>query len=143
MYFVSLIALGYLQAYLSRLRRIICAFFYPKREKKRILFLYNDRLKKRKRYHSFKIGFLKKLIKDKEQLINENLFHFFAYLWAKITNSKKCIICEQSVQHNYTVCAQENCQLVYCSQCWQLSGRICHACDQRQCEDTDLTDDQV
>lgn len=36
-----------IQAYTQRLRRLICAYFYRKREKKRILFLYNQSLKRR------------------------------------------------------------------------------------------------
>nr|XP_035980348.1 E3 ubiquitin-protein ligase DCST1 isoform X3 [Halichoerus grypus] len=36
-----------LQAFAYRLRRVIAAFYFPKREKKRILFLYNDLLRKR------------------------------------------------------------------------------------------------
>lgn len=35
------------QAYLLRLRRVICSYFYRKREKKRVLFLYNETLKRR------------------------------------------------------------------------------------------------
>lgn len=41
-----------IQAYTQRLRRLICAYFYRKREKKRVLFLYNETLKRR-------IGFFK------------------------------------------------------------------------------------
>ena len=37
-----------IEAYGLRLRRLICAFFYRKREKKRVLYLYNEMLKKRK-----------------------------------------------------------------------------------------------
>ncbi|XP_061721063.1 protein sneaky [Cydia pomonella] len=33
--------------YTSRLRRLICSYFYPRREKQRVLHLYNDILKKR------------------------------------------------------------------------------------------------
>lgn len=40
------------QAYTQRLRRLICAYFYRKREKKRVLFIYNETLKRR-------IGFFK------------------------------------------------------------------------------------
>lgn len=40
------------QAYTQRLRRLICSYFYLKREKKRILYLYNETLKRR-------IGFFK------------------------------------------------------------------------------------
>lgn len=35
------------QAYIQRLRRVICSYFYRKREKKRVLFLYNETLKRR------------------------------------------------------------------------------------------------
>ena len=41
-----------LQAYIQRTRRLICSYFYRKREKKRVLFLYNETLKRR-------IGFLR------------------------------------------------------------------------------------
>lgn len=35
------------QAYVLRVRRVICAYFYRKREKKRVLYLYNETLKRR------------------------------------------------------------------------------------------------
>ncbi|XP_032120759.1 E3 ubiquitin-protein ligase DCST1 isoform X3 [Sapajus apella] len=44
---VLLVWLSLLQAFGYRLRRVIAAFYFPKREKKRILFLYNELLKKR------------------------------------------------------------------------------------------------
>ncbi|KAJ8920140.1 hypothetical protein NQ315_011799 [Exocentrus adspersus] len=36
-----------LQAYMLRLRGVICAYFYRRRQKKRVLFLYNESLKRR------------------------------------------------------------------------------------------------
>lgn len=42
-----LVCLCLLQAFGYRLRRVIAAFYFPKREKKRILFLYNELLRKR------------------------------------------------------------------------------------------------
>uniref|UniRef100_A0A452V194 DC-STAMP domain containing 1 n=1 Tax=Ursus maritimus TaxID=29073 RepID=A0A452V194_URSMA len=42
-----LLPLCLLQAFAYRLRRVIAAFYFPKREKKRTLFLYNDLLRKR------------------------------------------------------------------------------------------------
>uniref|UniRef100_A0A2K5C3Q8 DC-STAMP domain containing 1 n=1 Tax=Aotus nancymaae TaxID=37293 RepID=A0A2K5C3Q8_AOTNA len=44
---VLLVWLSLLQAFGYRLRRVIAAFYFPKREKKRILFLYNELLAKR------------------------------------------------------------------------------------------------
>lgn len=46
----------WLQAYIQRFRRVICAYFYRKREKKRVLFLYNESLKRR-------IGFFRQTTK--------------------------------------------------------------------------------
>lgn len=45
--YFSVWAMMLIQAYIQRLRRIICAYFYRKREKKRIIFLYNETLKRR------------------------------------------------------------------------------------------------
>lgn len=42
-----LVCLCLAQAFGYRLRRVIAAFYFPKREKKRALFFYNEFLKKR------------------------------------------------------------------------------------------------
>lgn len=49
------------------MRRIICSYFYPKREKSRVLYLYNKLLKRRRRI--FKI--MSQKIRDKMK-INRN-----------------------------------------------------------------------
>lgn len=46
-YFIIWIMM-WIQAYTQRTRRLICSYFFRKREKKRILFLYNETLKRRK-----------------------------------------------------------------------------------------------
>ncbi|XP_050303167.1 protein sneaky-like isoform X2 [Anthonomus grandis grandis] len=38
----------WIQAYTQRLRRLICSYYFRKREKQRVLFLYNETLKRRK-----------------------------------------------------------------------------------------------
>ncbi|XP_038643012.1 E3 ubiquitin-protein ligase DCST1 [Scyliorhinus canicula] len=47
---IGMILFCFLQVYTFRLRRVIAAFCFPKREKKRALFLYNDYLRKRIAY---------------------------------------------------------------------------------------------
>lgn len=37
-------------AYTQRLRRVICSFFYRKREKRRVLYLFNENLRRRHGY---------------------------------------------------------------------------------------------
>lgn len=43
----------YKLSFFTRLRRLICSYFYRKREKQRVLYLYNDLL--RKRYASLEV----------------------------------------------------------------------------------------
>uniref|UniRef100_A0A670YQW0 Dendritic cell-specific transmembrane protein-like domain-containing protein n=1 Tax=Pseudonaja textilis TaxID=8673 RepID=A0A670YQW0_PSETE len=43
----ALVMLCFLQVYVFRLRRVIAAFYFPKREKKRIIYLYNEMLRRR------------------------------------------------------------------------------------------------
>ena len=41
--FIMIFIIKIIEVYILRLRHIICGYFYPKRDKKRILYLYNDR----------------------------------------------------------------------------------------------------
>jgi len=40
----------YTSIYTQRMRRVICSFFYTKREKRRVLYLYNETLRRRLGY---------------------------------------------------------------------------------------------
>lgn len=46
--FAALIGMLLVEGYVLRTRRLICAFFFPKREKRRIIRLYNEMLRQRK-----------------------------------------------------------------------------------------------
>ncbi|GLV37969.1 sneaky [Carabus blaptoides fortunei] len=131
------------QGYILRLRRVICAFYYRKREKKRILFLYNETLKRR-------IGFfryMKKEVKKKvrEQRLEENLNLFVvlrvrcprACEWLRIfaMSRRKCIICtepepcfKKNISGNFSKCPNPTCHVVYCLECWHDLGETCYAC---------------
>lgn len=45
--YFSIWLMMWLQTYTQRTRRVICAYFFRKREKRRVLFLYNETLKRR------------------------------------------------------------------------------------------------
>lgn len=45
--YIGIWCLIVIQAYILRGRRVICSYFYRKREKKRVLYLYNETLKRR------------------------------------------------------------------------------------------------
>ncbi|XP_070550116.1 E3 ubiquitin-protein ligase DCST1-like [Ptychodera flava] len=117
----------YLEAYGLRLRRVICAYFYPKREKKRILFLYNDYLKKR-------IGFLKHMQKEVRRLAREenleadhSILTSLRYSFPKLCcclallglGKKRCLICKEREDANTHHCESENCNMAYCRECWE------------------------
>ncbi|XP_038058618.1 E3 ubiquitin-protein ligase DCST1-like [Patiria miniata] len=126
----------YLQAYGLRLRHIICAYFFPKKEKQRILFLYNETLKKR-------VGFLKFMRLKVRQLAREQkladkigtmrtlrthcplLCCCLAYL---NLGRRQCLICEDYEKAGFQKCPTKGCDFVYCGDCWKDVKRKCYAC---------------
>lgn len=53
--YVGIWVLLFTAAYTQRLRRVICSFFYRKREKRRVLYLYNESLRRRLGYARYDI----------------------------------------------------------------------------------------
>ncbi|CAH1156015.1 unnamed protein product [Phaedon cochleariae] len=144
-YFAILVML-FVQAYTQRLRRLICAYFYRKREKKRVLFLYNETLKRRKGFFRFMRKKVKRLVQ--EHRLKED-FSGFAILrmnypkvcdWLKIfaCARRDCLICQEPEprkRSDFVECPNEFCHFVYCAECWKDMGRICLAC-QTETEET-------
>ncbi|XP_053614954.1 protein sneaky-like [Plodia interpunctella] len=140
--YLWIILLLYLDPYTLRLRRLICSYFYPVREKQRILHLYNDILKNRIK--------LQKTLRRKaiqavraHYLSGENLLSLrmkFPRLlgWLRVlpTARMTCLICgETEPRHtgehepaSWHSCVTANCPFVYCVECWREVGR-CLACD--------------
>lgn len=119
------------QAYLLRLRCFICAYFHPQREKQRIIYLYNDRLRKRKAYTVYQLKKIRQLItmnthmRDSpllKNLINRTV----KYGWFKKLVKRYCSICETAQDEGSYQCPR--CSVFYCSQCWDLVGMVCRAC---------------
>ncbi|XP_069074496.1 E3 ubiquitin-protein ligase DCST1 isoform X1 [Pleurodeles waltl] len=117
------------QAYMHRIRRAIATFFFPKREKKRILFLYNEMLRRR----GFYVINVKKRIMARARrqrrmktVAPGPLHRFFArFKWFK---RKRCIVCKAKQNKNSVVCNNEECETVYCLLCWADMGKVCYAC---------------
>ncbi|RWS14000.1 DC-STAMP domain-containing protein 1-like protein [Dinothrombium tinctorium] len=142
--------INYFEAYFQRLRRLICAFFYPIREKKRILYLYNDRLKKRKSYLRYLIHRTRKLVRDKSASVDagffESLAHsssYFKFLRRFSFAKSSCVICDEKEDETFRKCGNDGCDLLYCEQCWRAVKRTCYGCDPFQSDDTDLTEDDI
>lgn len=122
------------EAYINRLRRLICAWFYSKREKQRVLYLYNRLLKRRK-------GLVKILLERVRQTIRRRKYSsrldfldrlVFYYptccRWIALFNRKSCSICSTKNPKRFEDCVSSKCFLTYCDECWQDLGETCLAC---------------
>lgn len=71
----------YNQVYIHRLKRFVCAYFYHKREKKRVLYLYNKMLKRRK--NAFKM--IARMVKEKLKVYGtfEEKKNFFQVIYLR------------------------------------------------------------
>ncbi|XP_051576255.1 E3 ubiquitin-protein ligase DCST1 [Myxocyprinus asiaticus] len=121
-----------LQVYTNRLRRVITAFYFPKREKRRILFLYNLQIQKR-------ISFIKRQrrwLRNQKQTFKNALLVLFGPLKCVSCRLYWCCVCDGFVRHNQAVqCSSADCTVIYCQQCWRDLDSICYACfTHNQCE---------
>ncbi|XP_061461947.1 E3 ubiquitin-protein ligase DCST1 [Rhineura floridana] len=135
----SLVLLCFVQVYVFRLRRIIAAFFFPKREKNRILFLYNEMLRQRV---AFVVVQRKRIIlrarqhKRLEKPFLDRVGRWFPFLQRFLR--KRCILCNLPESSNSRLCPDPDCGTLYCRVCWKDMGRICFACS----PDKLLSDDE-
>ncbi|CAH1790155.1 unnamed protein product [Owenia fusiformis] len=124
------------EAYGLRLRRVICQFFYPKREKKRILHLYNDVLKKRKGFLRHAQRRIKALARERKLSIKSNVLTSIRNEYPMLcgwlgmfgSSKKKCLICEEPENKNFYNCHTPGCNFGYCGECWIDMKEICYAC---------------
>ncbi|XP_038211433.1 protein sneaky-like [Zerene cesonia] len=142
--YLWILLLLFMNPYTLRLRRLICSYFYPQREKQRILHLYNDILKKRLK--------MQKTLRRKavqavraHYLSGENLLslrmkfpRILGWLGALPHARMKCLICEETEpwhrlqnRHNesWHSCENVKCPFLYCDECWKDIGSSCLACD--------------
>ncbi|XP_050352207.1 protein sneaky [Nymphalis io] len=145
--YLWILLLLYINPFTLRLRRLICSYFYCKREKERVLHLYNDILKKRLR--------MQKTLRKKavqavraHYLSGENLLsmrmrypQLLGWLGKLSVARMKCLICEETepkyaghkkITNSIEVwhsCVSTRCPFVYCNECWLEVGSQCLACD--------------
>ncbi|XP_030768206.1 protein sneaky [Sitophilus oryzae] len=142
----------WVQAYTNRLRRLICAYFFRKREKKRILFLYNETLKRRKGFFRFMKKNVERKARERRLEENYNAFQVLRIKYPKQCDwlrffkcaRKKCLVCEDPEPRklsNFIECMNDMCHFVYCMECWNDMGRECLVC-KIDSESDDLTDEE-
>ncbi|XP_035212440.1 protein sneaky-like [Stegodyphus dumicola] len=150
--FLLMFILMAIEAYALRLRRVICAFFYPKREKKRILYLYNDRMKKRRAFLQHMRARVRKAAREQAIAIDSGVLFSLRHLYPKYfgwlgklgLGKKKCLVCEEveSRKIPFIMCSDE-CPFCYCPECWIDIKRKCFVCLPDDDEDSAITEDDL
>nr|XP_015199898.1 PREDICTED: DC-STAMP domain-containing protein 1 isoform X1 [Lepisosteus oculatus] len=122
-----MVLLCWVQIYSNRLRRVIAAFFFPKREKQRVLFLYNEQLRRRMSY----------VQTQRQRLIRQARAGQAAGRVSAVLSSlcgrlgcqrRGCCVCGEPQREGGVVCPLQSCGAVYCLQCWRDLGQFCFAC---------------
>ncbi|XP_032701094.1 LOW QUALITY PROTEIN: E3 ubiquitin-protein ligase DCST1 [Lontra canadensis] len=128
-----LLCLCLLQAFAYRLRRVIAAFYFPKREKKRVLFLYNELLRKRAAFTQLRRAAI--LRRAREQKAPRprltDVLHRRCPLvrrWLR----RRCVVCQAPETPEAYVCPTPDCAALYCRPCWDDVRRRCPACTPRE-----------
>ncbi|XP_069734483.1 E3 ubiquitin-protein ligase DCST1 [Phaenicophaeus curvirostris] len=122
---VVLVLLCLLQVYTYRLRRVIAAFYFPKREKSRVLYLYNKLLQQRKSF----ISRQQKRIAQRGQQppgLGTLLLRWCPCLRRCLRRS--CTVCGEPRTPRDRICPAPSCGASFCRQCWREAGSLCLAC---------------
>ncbi|KAM9264326.1 E3 ubiquitin-protein ligase DCST1 [Morus bassanus] len=144
------------QVYTYRLRRAIAAFYFPKREKRRVLYLYNKLLQQRQSFISRQrkrvaqrarqhpglvcspVG---RLLSPPEPhtapsppqgtLLREWCYRCWPFLrrWMR----RSCTVCGAPESPRDRVCPVPACGAPYCGLCWREAGGACLACAPGDC----------
>lgn len=129
--------------YIYRVKRFICAYYYPKREKQRVLHLYNKMLKRRQGLFKHLMQTVKDKMKLNQVMVQRRNFiqKFIAsYDCCKCLNVFKsarrhCFICDELEHRKITIdsmqffqCYNQDCDIIYCGECWLEVGRTCLVC---------------
>ncbi|XP_017080043.1 protein sneaky [Drosophila eugracilis] len=132
--YLVIILLIYQSTTFLRMRRVICSFSYYKREKQRILFLYNRIMRNR-------LNALRNLVRDAEdnlashriqQKVNVFLWLRFScpaiFSWLRVFKFAKrvCLVCRKYEDPTFTMC--NNCDLPYCDDCADDLNSVCLQC---------------
>ncbi|XP_032120757.1 E3 ubiquitin-protein ligase DCST1 isoform X1 [Sapajus apella] len=130
---VLLVWLSLLQAFGYRLRRVIAAFYFPKREKKRILFLYNELLKKRAAFTKLRRAAILRRARQQKAPRHPlaDILHRQCPLLRRWLR-RRCVVCQAPETPESYVCPTPDCEAVYCWSCWGDMRQRCPVCTPRE-----------
>ncbi|NXS14050.1 DCST1 ligase, partial [Neodrepanis coruscans] len=114
---VALALLCLAQVYPFRLRRAIAAFYFPKREKTRVLFLYNKLLRQRKNFFQLQRRRIAWRARQPPGM-GTLLLKWFSQRcpWLQRCQRRSCTLCETPGSPWHQVCP--DCGALYCDRCW-------------------------
>ncbi|NXW78056.1 DCST1 ligase, partial [Hirundo rustica] len=115
-------ALGLLclaQVYPFRLRRVIAAFYFPKREKTRVLFLYNKMLRQRKHFLHLQRGRVARQAR-RPPGPGTLLLRWCRRRWPWLRRylRQRCTLCGTPETPQHQPCPNPQCSALYCESCW-------------------------
>ncbi|XP_042199369.1 E3 ubiquitin-protein ligase DCST1 [Callorhinchus milii] len=127
---IAVILFCFLQIYVFRTRRVIAAFYFPKREKQRVLFLYNEFLRKRMAYAEIQRKRVIIRARRRELWKLRGLAGFLhRHLpWLRGCLRRHCLVCQESETPASYHCPTPQCGAIYCPSCWDDLRRYCFAC---------------
>ncbi|XP_006895979.1 PREDICTED: DC-STAMP domain-containing protein 2 [Elephantulus edwardii] len=123
--------------YISRLRWLICASYYPSREQERISYLYNILLSRRVNQSSALQRAVRRRVADEEPKsvlhVLSSRFPFLArFLSPFQSHQAYCLGCGQSHDEadmeNFVSCSTPGCRGLFCTTCFRLLGNTCSVC---------------
>ncbi|NXR35201.1 DCST1 ligase, partial [Zosterops hypoxanthus] len=107
------------QVYPFRLRRAIAAFYFPKREKTRVLFLYNKLLRQRKNFLYLQRGRVARQARQPPGL--GTLLRQWCrrrWPWLRRYLRQRCTLCGTPETPRHQPCPNPDCSASYCESCW-------------------------
>ncbi|NWT18083.1 DCST1 ligase, partial [Vireo altiloquus] len=115
----ALALLCLVQVYPFRLRRAIAAFYFPKREKVRVLFLYNKLLRQRKNFLLLQRGRIARQARQPPGL-GTSLLQWCRRRWPWLRRflRRSCTVCGTPETPQHRPCRDPHCGALYCEPCW-------------------------
>ncbi|XP_012231524.1 protein sneaky [Linepithema humile] len=137
--YLGILVMLFTAAYTQRLRRVICSFFYRKREKRRVLYLYNESLRRRLGHARFMRAKVRSLVRtrrleydvDPWLALRQRWPAFCGWLAFFICARHRCLVCgevEPRKGSQFHRCTTPGCPFIHCPECWHDVGEICYAC---------------
>ncbi|NXE94651.1 DCST1 ligase, partial [Menura novaehollandiae] len=107
------------QVYPFRLRRAIAAFYFPEREKTRVLFLYNKLLRQRKNFFHLQRGRIARQARQPPGL-GTSLLDWCRQRWPWLRRCLRrgCTLCGAPETPRHRPCPAADCRALYCERCW-------------------------